>query len=191
MYSLGRIVVISLYLLVMSGCASMHMTDVAEGNRIDKPSPGKSLVVFMRPSFFGGAIQSVIYDGDTYIGTLSAGKQIAYETEPGQHMFMVVSEAADFLSADLDTDKTYYTAVVARPGLMRARFSFRPQNGQISEKELNDWITSTTQVVVGEEGRKWAESNAESVAAKKAEYLPQWESKPEDEKQKLLKESGR
>jgi len=167
------------------------MTDVSESDRIQKPSAGKTLLIFMRPSFFGGAIQSVIYDGDAYIGTLSAGKQIAYETTPGEHMFMVVSEAADFMQANLAADKTYYTAVVSRPGIMRARFSFVPQNGQIEDEKLEHWLASTTQVVVNEEGRTWAESNAESVTQKKAEYFPEWESKPEGRKQRLLIESGR
>lgn len=191
MNSLSRIVFIVFYLSVLSGCASTQMTDVLERNRILKPDPDKALVIFLRPSYFGGAIQSVIYDGDTYIGTLSAGKQIAYETTPGEHMFMVVSEAADFMQANLAAEKTYYSVVVSRPGLFRARFSFMPQNGQIQQEKLEQWLASTTQVIVNEKGRIWAENNAESVAQKKAEFLPKWKSKLEERKQTLLIGSGR
>jgi hypothetical protein len=175
--------------LLLGGCASTHMAEVPVSERVVAPSAGKALVVFVRPSSFGGAIQSVLYDGDTYIGTLSAKKQIAYQAEPGSHLFMVVSEAADFMNAELVADKTYYAVVVARPGVWRARFSFRPQNGQIPEDDMRDWVASTSQVVIDEKGRQWAEENAASVAAKKAKYLPAWERKAD--KQVLEADAGR
>ncbi len=189
-----RHIVLSVWLVIFAlgagGCASQHMKPVPENEVVTKPSAGKSLVIFLRPSSFGGAIQSTLYDNDEYIGTLSAKKQIAYETQPGEHLFMVVGESADFMRANLLADKTYYAAVVARMGVWKARFSFRPQNGQISQEEMQQWIAGTQQVRIDDTGLAWAKENAGSIKEKKAEYLPQWEAKSDGSKQILEAGSG-
>ncbi|MDH5325275.1 MAG: hypothetical protein OEZ68_15800 [Gammaproteobacteria bacterium] len=184
---------LAVFALFMSGCATVshHMSPVPPANVVDKAAADKALVVFLRPSNYGGAVQATLYDGDTYIGTLSAKKQIAYETDPGEHMFMVVGESADFMKADLLAGKTYYAQVVARMGLWKARFSFRPMNGQVAENELQQWLSASEQVSVNQEGLAWAKANAASIAEKKADYLPKWEAKPDSDKQILKAESGR
>jgi hypothetical protein len=70
------------------------------------------------------------------------------------------------MHANFAAEKTYYSVVVSRPGIIRAHFSFMPQNGQIEQEKMGQWLASTTQVVINEEGRMWAENNAESVAQK-------------------------
>lgn len=64
----------------------------------------------MRPSNYGGAIQVTVFDDTRYIATVSADTHVAYQAEPGKHTFMVVSEAADFMNADLTAGKTYKDA---------------------------------------------------------------------------------
>jgi hypothetical protein len=49
-----------LLLTGLTGCQSSLM--VKSGGSEPRPEPGKALVVFMRPSSFGGAIQSSVYD---------------------------------------------------------------------------------------------------------------------------------
>lgn len=186
-----RIGFVSLVALVLAACASTHMKALPDNERVTRPAPGKALVVFLRASSYGGGVDSTLHDGDTYIGTVSVNTQVAYQAEPGKHMFMVVAESADFLRADLLEGKTYYAILAPRPGFVSARFSFRPQNGQIPDSDVQQWMRETRQVVVGEEGLAWARENAASVQAKKAEYLAKWQSKPEAEKQTLHASSGR
>jgi hypothetical protein len=178
-------------MLLLGACASTHMTEVTEGQRASGPAPGKALIYVLRPSSFGGAIQSTIYDGDQYIGTVSANTHVAYQAEPGRHMFMVIAESADFLQADLVAGKTYSAIVAPRMGVWKARFSLIPNNGQYPDAEIQGWLKSTRQVVVNDEGRKWAQENAASIQEKKAEYLPKWQSKPDADKQILNASSGR
>ena len=57
-----------------------------------------ALVMFMRPSFFQGGTDSIVYDGDKYIGTMFGPSSLPYQAKPGKHMFMVVGGRADFIS---------------------------------------------------------------------------------------------
>jgi hypothetical protein len=179
--NIGFAVVAALFL---SACASSHMVVVEEGARVTRPESGKALVYFLRPTSFGGAIQATLYDGDDYIGTISANTHIAYQAEPGKHLFMVIGESADFMQADLTAGKTYSAVVQPRMGIWKARFSFQPASGM-------DQLGATKQVMLSEEGRVWSRENAASVKKKKAEYLPKWKEKPDSDKQALRAESGR
>jgi hypothetical protein len=182
-----RLISVLSLVTVLGACASTHVTEVPETQRVTKPSPGKSLVYFTRPSFFGGAIQATVYDGQQYIATVSAGTHVAYQANPGKHMFMVIGESADFMQADLLPDKTYAAVVQARMGVWKARFSFEPVNGPIPP----DFIQGTKQVVTNDEGRQWAKENESSIKEKYAEYLQKWQAKPDAEKQTLRADSGR
>lgn len=175
----------------LAGCATTHMTPVSIENQTKGPDQDKALVVFMRPSNFGGAIQSALYDGDAYIGTLSANARIAYQAAPGKHMFMVTGESADFMEADLFAGQTYYTVVVPRMGIWKARFSFRPHNGQIEESDLQSWLSGTQEVVPNPEGLAWAKENQAAAMSLKGDYLTKWTSKPERDQQRLHPTSGR
>lgn len=178
--------------LLMTGCASTQMNPIAKDQLVTKPEPGKALVYFVRPSVFGGAIQAPLFDDEQYIGTSSTNTIVPYQATPGAHMFMVLGETADFLQADLLAGKTYYAQVTPRIGAWKARFSLRPQNGQISDKEVAGWMSSAnTQVVANEKGLTWAKKNAASTKKLKQEYLPQWQSKADADKQTLRAESGK
>jgi hypothetical protein len=174
--------------VLFSACASPHMT-VVSGNTELKPEPGKSLLVFMRPSSFGGAIQATIYDGTAYIATVSANTKIAYQAKPGKHMFMVIGESADFMQADLLEGKTYYAKVAARMGFWKSRFSFIPQNGQTSDENINEWLENTKLTRPNNLGLEWAKNNNVSIMKKHDKYLPAWENKTE--KQILYESSGK
>ena len=186
----SRLLPLLLVLFSLGGCASALMNAVPDEQRVNKPASGKALVYFMRPSSFGGAIQASIFDGDEYIGTSSAKTHIAYQAKPGKHMFMIISENADFMEADLTAGKTYYAIVQARMGAWKARFSFRPQNGQTPKSKLTKWVSSTRQVVVNEQGEAWAKNNQPSIQSKKAKYLPKWRAKADSKKQRILAKSG-
>ncbi len=177
--------------LLMTGCASTQMTVISKDQLVTKPEPGKALIYFVRPSSFGGAIQAPLFDDDQYVGTSSAKTIVPYQATPGMHMFMIVGESADFLQAELLADKTYYAEVTPRLGAWKARFSLRPQNGQITDKQVAGWEASCKQVKANEKGFAWARQNAGSVKKMKQEYLPKWQGKSETDKQILRAESGK
>lgn len=175
----------------ISACTSMssHMTLVKNSPEL-KPEPGKSLLIFIRPSTYGGLVQATIYDDTTYIGTVSANTKVAYQATPGKHMFMVISESADFMQADLTEGKTYYAQVAPRWGVWKSRFSFIPINGQVSTDDLNQWLKDTTLAKANAQGLNWAKSNQASILQKHDKYLIDWNNKKIGDKQKLFKSSG-
>ena len=189
MRQIARILIITSF-GILTGCASSHMTAISDSPEKLTPAPGKALVVFARTTSFGGAIQATLYDNDEYIGTISADTKIAYQAEPGKHMFMVIGESADFMEADLMAGKTYYSGVIVRPGFWKARFSFHPNNRQISDKELKNWISGTKLVEPNDKGQQWASQNAKSIKKLKDKYLPAWNAKKESDKQRLHRSSG-
>ncbi len=186
-----KLMLVASLLGFLGGCASNHVVVIPFDQQTTAPEEGKALVHFMRPTSFGGAIQSTIYDGDKYIGTVSANTRVCYQSEPGNHMFMVVGESADFLKADLLPNRTYYVNVQPRMGVWKARFSFRPMNGQVAQEQIDKWVKATKEVVPNELGEAWAKDNHASIKKKKEQFLPRWEEKEDRFKQVLLPESGK
>ncbi len=164
-------------MLLLNACASSHMRDAPEPVAATKPAENAATLVLMRPSFFGGAIQSSVYDITTgnseFVGIVSAGKKIAYEAPAGKRRLMVVGESADFMDADFAADQIYYARVVPRLGMWKARFSLEPVPASSSELESD--LKSCTWVENTPASHDWARANMQSVDAKKAEYLDEWE----------------
>jgi hypothetical protein len=167
---------IALTMLLLAGCASDKMTSISEPPIVAAAPADQAVIVFVRPSLFGGAIQSVVYDvsGDTpaLVGIVSSGTKIAYAVPPGTHRFMVVSEAADFMDAEVAAGKTYYTLVTVRPGWWRARFSLLPVPP--GAPDLADQLKGCSWVDNTPASQQWAHDNMPSVQRREAEYLPKW-----------------
>lgn len=174
---------VSLFLVGCAGSSSM-MQDVPAERSAYAPEPGHALLVFMRPSGLGFAIQSVVFDATSdepkMIGIVSAKTKIAYQADPGEHRIMVVSESADFMDATLLEGKTYYALVTPRMGVWRARFSLRPvPKAEIGSKQFNEWIESSRWVENTEKSSEWARENMSSVKEKQAENITEWLNKPD------------
>ena len=109
-----RIIILSAVVLLSSACASSKMM-VSERQEFTPPAADETQIIFLRSTFVGSAIQSSIYDvtvGEPeFIGILSNDTKLAHTVEPGKHVFMVVSEAADFMEAELAPGLTYYSIV--------------------------------------------------------------------------------
>jgi hypothetical protein len=172
--------------LFATGCASNRMIDAPEQDLITPPTD-KAQVIFLRSSFVGSAIQSVIYDatdgGTEFIGILSNGKMLSYTVDPGKHLFMVVSEAADFMEANLVGGKTYYAIVTPRMGAWKARFSVSPvRNGgpgkfQYDSSDFRGWLANAKFSQNTPESYAWAKENHASVQDKQAAYWEVWQQK--------------
>jgi len=191
-----RIAGLVLGLALLGGCVSQstRMTKSLGAYHSTVP-PGKALVVFMRPSRYGGAIQSTVYDvgqpADTFLGIVSGKTKLAYAAEPGKHLFMVVGENADFLDAQLEPGKTYYVLVSPRMGMWKARFSLLPIHNQATAKyslkssEFAEWQHETEWVDKTAAAEQWYQENRQNVASKRQDYLAKWNARSAADKAEL------
>ena len=173
------------------GCArrSDLMNVNAEGTRLVPAPADKAVVVFLRPEFKGYAISAAVYEDDAFLGIVMRHARLVHEASPGMHRYMVVSEAADFLDADLEAGKTYFVAVRPRMGAWRARFSLEPitpSSGRWSN--LTKWLDDSYVVTTNAAGEQWARDNQASVTAKRDKYLRAWLAK--DERPALQRADG-
>ncbi len=198
--NLFRIFALSL-VLIMVGCASNPMS-ISSTQTLNKPSSEETQVVFMRSSFVGSAINSSLYDVTSgepvFIGIMANDTKISYTTTPGKHTFMVVSEAADFLEADLSAGKTYHSLVTPRMGFWKARFSLWPIKNDpnaehnLQSNEFKGLIKDTKLVENSDKSNAWFQKNLKSVKQKFQEYWAVWTKKSNDdiEKRSLAPEDG-
>ena len=183
--------------LLLSGCATTDkMQTVPPEKVVLMPVKGKSMVVFMRPSDFGGAIQSSVFEikdeTPELIGIVSANTMVSYQLEPGNHLFMVIGESADFMSAELLADKTYYALVTPRMGVWKARFSLKPIHAaDLGSEEFDDWFGQCGLMENTPASTAWAQENANSIFSKYTEYYADWLEKDESERPRLLPEDGK
>ncbi|MCF2859820.1 hypothetical protein L1286_20260 [Pseudoalteromonas sp. SMS1] len=188
-----RIIASLLFVAFLSGCQSTKM-NVATVQTLNKVAEDKSRVVFMRSSFLGNAIQSSVYEVTSgepeFIGIVSNETRVAYVTSPGEKVFMVVGESADFLKASLDSGKTYYSVVTPRMGVWKARFSLHPVRNEGQDKtflyssdKIKKMITGTKLVEAGEEALVWATNNAGDIKKKYEKNWAKWQKKSAKEQQ--------
>lgn len=179
---------------LMSGCVatSSYMT---KASVTPQPTSDKALVVFMRPSRYGGGIQASVYDtsngSNVFIGIVSAKTKIGYLAHPGRHLFMVIGENADFMNADLQAGKTYYVLVSPRMGMWKARFSLLPIHNDAGAKyntrspDFAQWQQETTYVQTTPGANAWYQAHAADIATKQADYMQKWNAASERQKAEL------
>lgn len=188
---------------LLLACARMpkEIVEIDPTARLSRPSPGKSLVFFVRTTVYAGMVPSPLFDGDKYIGSIAMEydakkgvkkkNYLAYQTEPGKHVFMTYGEIGDFLPAELLPDKIYFVQVRPVMGVMKARFYLTPQNGQLNQAEIDQVVALGGQIKVSEEWQRWALDNAETIPKFRAEWWQKWQARPASERHELKKESGR
>lgn len=183
--------------LVLSGCATSSKMQMVPPERVvTTVDEGKAMVVFMRPSNFGGAIQSSVFEikngSPKLIGIVSANTKVSYQLEPGSYLFMVIGESADFMSAELEADKIYYALVAPRMGWWKARFSLKPiHSAELDSAEFNEWLEECEWVENTPASDAWARENMSSILSKQTEYYADWMEKAASDRPKLLPEDGK
>ncbi len=189
-----EVIVVVILAVVLSGCALIYKANSKPRMNLSVPidtdiavEEDKALVYFIRPNFAGYESHAAVYDDDKFIGFVPYKQKLPYVVEPGEYLFMVVSEVADFMKADLLPGKTYYVQVVPRMGAFRARYSLAPiTKSQLDTEEVRKWINEARLIKNKDEAYNWATNNHESVLKKKKVYFQKWKAKPEDQ-QPLLK----
>ncbi|HVS27869.1 MAG TPA: hypothetical protein VHE58_11360 [Burkholderiales bacterium] len=183
--------------LLVSGCAGTvkNMREVPAESVTIAPEAGKAMVVFMRPSGLGFAIQSSVFEiknnNPALVGIVAAKTKVAYQLDPGEHLFMVVGESADFMSANVLPNKTYHALVTPRIGVWKARFSLKPVHKQeLNTSEFKGWLDECKWAEKTTASDSWALGNMDSIQAKQTEYYSKWTAKPEIERPILFNEDG-
>lgn len=186
--------------LLMSGCAAGLMRE-APTQGVSAPDPDKAKVVFMRSSIVAGAIGCELFEvvnGELkFIGQLPTGNKVAYETTPGDKVFMAYGTAADFMLAKLAGGKTYYAIV--RPNWGTGGFAPTPiRNASASEptldsKEFKDWDLATKRLEPNEQAQAWFRDNKARMQQIYTEYWKRFQTKTDQEKafRTLMPEDGR
>ena len=173
-----------LMLAGLAGCQSSKMIKAEALETAPTPAPGKAMVVFFRASSYGGGVQASVYDtgeaSDRFIGIVSSKTKIAWQAEPGDHLFMVVAENADFMIAHLEAGKTYCALVSPRMGVWKARFSLLPVHNDTAAKynlhsaDFQEWMQSTSWVRNTAESEAWFKEHEGGIREKKVDYLRKW-----------------
>jgi hypothetical protein len=189
---------VCLLALFLSGCAGTvkNMRAVPPDRVVAAPEEGKSMVVFMRPSTLGFAIQSSVFeikeDKPLLVGIVAAKAKVSYQLEPGEHLFMVVGESADYMSAELEVNKTYYALVTPRMGAWKARFSLKPIHvDETSGSQLDEWKEDCEWVEKSPASDDWASTNMASILSKHNKYYKKWMSKDLSDRPRLLPQDGK
>ena len=182
---------------VLSGCAGTikNMQSFEGDPATIVPESGKAMIVFMRPSTLGFAIQSSVFrvtEGTPdMVGIVAAKAKVAYQADPGEHLFMVVGESADFMSAEVEAGKTYYALVTPRMGAWKARFSLKPVTRPEQDRtDLDGWLGACGWVEKSPATDAWAAENVASVQDKQTRYYKTWMEKDEGDRPRLTPEDG-
>jgi hypothetical protein len=191
--------VISLaFVVLLAGCAGnvAHMDQMDAATPAPSPDSGKAMVVFLRPSGLGFAVQSTVYDVSgnkaEIVGVLPAKARVAYQVTPGEHLFMTVGENAEFMSADLAAGKTYYAKVEPRMGAWKARFVLTPvSTSEAATAEFQKDLDDCKWVAKNQDTEAWFAGTRSEIESKRSEYYSKWASKPESERARLLRDYGR
>ncbi len=178
--------------VLLGGCATptpnMKLSYVVSA---PEPAADKALVYFLRPSQLGFPAHAAVYDGDEFVGFAPFNQKLVYQASPGEHLFYVVSEAADFMTADLVAGRTYYAQVVPRMGAWRARFSlWAITAADLKTQKVRGWINTAKAVNNKTEAYTWAKNNAPSVNKKREAYYAKWITKADDLRPHLKAEDG-
>ena len=186
---------ISAISLLASGCASNLMRE-SSTQEISPPAPERAKIVFMRSSMVAAAINCELFEvvnGELkFIGQLPTGNKIAYETTPGQKVFMAYGTAADFMLANVTGGKTYYSIV--RPNWGTGGFAPTPiRLGGSTEPEFKNWLSSTKQIEPKEDARAWFAENKSRMQQIYTDYWSRFERKNLQEKAErtMLPQDGR
>lgn len=197
MKKIVTLTVLLLSMFVLSGCsgAIKNMKLAPVGAVIEKPSEGKAQVVFLRPQSAAYAIQSSVFEikdeKPEIAGVIPAKAKFVYEVDAGEHLFMVLGESGDFMSANLEAGKTYYALVRPRMGLWKARFSFDPvHKDEQMDGDLEDWLSDCRLVEASEATDRWAQENAEDIEEEYMEYYQNWMEKYAEDRPRLFPEDG-
>jgi hypothetical protein len=194
---MGKVVLMLsiLAMLAASGCASNLMQLVEPESLPQAINEDESAVVFLRPSFIGGAIQAPVVEAAnndlTLVGIVSTGDKVLSLTSPGKHYYVVGGESSDLLEAELEGGKVYYVYVSPALGFWKARFELEPVNDQqLSEQTFRSDLAGCKWRASKPEAQQWFKDNLPSLNSKYIDAMAEHNSAPPEKRNIILPEYG-
>ena len=122
-------------LLLLAGCVAVPMRPAKYDATAE---PSQATVTFVRESIYlGDGYHLYLWDGETFVGTLSAGTLVQYRVAPGPHVFMAASESWSYVKADLQAGKHYVIKANMIPGVMTMRSVLAPVKN--TDERIQTW----------------------------------------------------
>ncbi len=185
-------------LALLAGCAGTvtNMREIPLSQAPAAPEAGRAMIVFMRPSGLGFAVQSSVFeirnDEPALVGIVAAKTRVAHQVAPGKYLFMTIGENADFMSAEVAAGKTYYVKVEPRMGMWKARFGLEPYRAKdLGTSAFTTDLDGCKPVAMSAESNAWASTNMMSIREKRTSYHGDWMKKPDAERPALMPEDGK
>ena len=131
-----------------------------------RPPPNTGLVVFVRPSSWGGgAYADILDEAGHFVGRTSGGAHFATVATPGPHMFAVWGENTDAVQIDVAPGHIYFVEVGITPGWLTAQFhlyAISPRTPTWANRD--EWVRSTRQMQVDPAGQALFNGRESDVA---------------------------
>lgn len=108
-------------------------------NGIAAPPDGMGQIVFFRPSkMMGAALGFIVRENGEELGKLRNGTYFVHTTTPGQHSYVVHSEAKDVMNIEVEAGETYYVSGSLGMGVIAGRPNLSPsdQAAFVASKKL-------------------------------------------------------
>jgi len=166
----------------------------------DGPPPaGHASISFLRPVSpdeglvkHAESVWEIVDDKPVFVGVLKSRQRINYAVQPGTHLFMAVGETAEFMTADIGVDRTYYAVLTGKMGTWKPRFWLRPiHQSEFGSKEFADALSACALIEKSPKDDAWAAANTKTVEARRAASFATWQRKAEVERPGLLPVDGR
>lgn len=96
---------------------------------ISAPPEGMGQIVFFRESkMMGAAIGFIVREGEQELGKLRNATYFVHTTTPGQHSYVVHSEAKDVMNIEVEAGETYYVSGSLSMGVLAGRPNLSPSS---------------------------------------------------------------
>lgn len=80
--------------------------------RFPKPSEGKAIIEFVKVTVQGWNAETMLFDGDQYIGSCWGVSHLRVEVDPGEHLFwMNITDKMGYLNAEVEANKVYVVII--------------------------------------------------------------------------------
>ncbi len=181
-YQMKKALSVIVVSLAMSSCymSNVYVTTTSITRAQYKtPSKGKATVHFLLLGRGKRGDLVSIYDGEKYIGTLTANQILSYQTKPGKKLFMdyfMNKSQADFLSLHLEAGKSYFVHLKfhSRAGYGLISLNDPVEIDKVLKKATN---SQTVFVTPNEAGYNWDKENHIKVINVRSRYLKKWQAK--------------
>ena len=168
----------------LAGCVSLGttMTPLA-ATAPPGASDLQSVIVFTRPAMHGKVIEAALYkltEGkEDFLGFVSYQTKLAVPVKPGTHKFMVINahmQNADFLTAEVDANKTYHVIVSPRgwPNILFALIPVKQGTAfRYNQEDAATWQKGTF-IEKTAKADAWAQENERRVHELRNRVYPAW-----------------